>query len=91
MFYTLTLDNVNTILCVEEGTIIVVPSGVFKKGHAVILFNNSDKTTTIQSEVDKTYVSAFIKPRTMIEFYPRGMANLVFVDDDIAVFSGDVR
>jgi hypothetical protein len=53
------------------------------------MFNNTDKSSTIHSLIDYTYRGAFRKPRLFIEFPPRGLANILFVDDTIVVISGD--
>jgi len=86
--YVLKPEDANKVLKVENSAGVVVPEG-FPVGTVFILFNNSDEFITIESKALTTYVSARKKPKTHIEFPPRGLANIVIVDQETAVVSGD--
>jgi hypothetical protein len=86
--YVLKPEDANKVLKVENSAGVVIPEG-FPVGTVFIMFNNSDSFITIESKVPTTYVSARRKPRTHIEFPPRGLVNIVIVDEETAVVSGD--
>lgn len=81
----LTKDNANKITCINQSSVVCIPQGVFSKGDMLMLFNNSDNFITLESRVEKTYRSGQKSPRTMIEWPPRTIVNVVFVDDNLAV------
>ena len=89
MNHVLSKGEVGTILRIDATGVITIPSGVFSKGDVIIMFNNTDKSSTIHSLIDYTYRGAFRKPRLFIEFPARGIVNILFVDDTIVVISGD--
>ena len=81
----LTKDNANKITCVNQSKVVTVPEGVFSQGDMLMLFNNSDDFITLESKVQKTYRSGQKTPKTMIEWPPRTLVNVVFVSADLAV------
>jgi len=81
----LTKDNANKITCINQSSVVRISQGIFSKGDMLMLFNNSDNFITLESRVEKTYRSGQKTPRTMIEWPPRTIVNVVFVDDNIAV------
>lgn len=83
-------SHVGKVVRIENTVVVEVPDGVFAPGDIVIMFNNTDKFMTIQSRVPTTYVSARAKPRTVIEFPPKALTNMLMLDDKTAVFSGEV-
>jgi hypothetical protein len=89
MNHVLSKGEVGKILRIDTAGVITIPSGVFSQGDVIVMFNNTDKSSTIHSLVDHTYRGAFRQPRLFIEFPPRGLANILFVDDTIVVISGD--
>jgi hypothetical protein len=90
MTYTLTKQDAGRVLKFDTSKVITVPADVFSSGEVIVLFNNSNDFITIHSQVPTTYVAARNKSRTHIEFPPRGLANVLFIDDKTAVASGDV-
>ncbi|NDD55145.1 hypothetical protein EBZ39_14995 [bacterium] len=88
MMYVLKPEDANKVIKIENSIGVVVPEG-FPVGTVFIMFNNSDSFITIESKQMTTYVSARQKPRTHIEFPPRGMVNVIIVDEKTAVVSGD--
>lgn len=83
----LTKDNANRITRVDNGSVVVIPSGVFTQGDMLIMFNNSDAFITLESKIEKTYQSGTKWARTLIEWPPRSVVNVIFVDDDLVVAS----
>ncbi len=83
----LTKDNANRITRIDNGSLVEIPKGVFSKGDMLILFNNSDSFITLESKIEKTYQSATKWTRTMIEWPPRAIVNVIFVDDNLVVAS----
>ena len=87
MSYTLSKTDANKIVKVDQGGVVTLPSNVFSKGDALIIFNNTDEFISIQSLVENSYRSSRAKKRAFIEFPPRSLANAIFIDDDIVVIS----
>ncbi len=87
MTFTLTKDCANKLVKVENTSVVVIPTGVFSIGDAVILFNNSDNYICLQSKVANSYQSCRPKSRENFEFPPRSLLNGVFVDGDTVVIS----
>lgn len=83
----LTKDNANRITRIDNGSLVEIPTGVFSKGDMLILFNNSDAFITLESKIEKTYQSGTKWIKTMIEWPPRAIVNVIFVDDDLVVAS----
>lgn len=80
-------EHLGHIVRFDSLTVAEIPDGVFKQGDIMVLFNNTDQFTTIQSHVPKSYRSAQPKSATMFEFPPRSLINIVFVADDIMVLT----
>jgi hypothetical protein len=87
MSYTLSKTDANKIVKVDQGGVVTLPSNVFSKGDALIIFNNTDEFISIHSLVENSYRSSRAKKRSFIEFPPRALANAIFIDDDIVVIS----
>jgi hypothetical protein len=87
MSYVLSKTDVGKIVRVDQGGVVTIPSGVFSKGDAMIIFNNTDEFISINSLVENSYRSSRAKKRNFIEFPPRSLANAIFIDDDIVVIS----
>ena len=87
MSYTLSKTDANKIVKVDQGGVVTLPSNVFSKGDALIIFNNTDEFISIHSLVENSYRSSRAKKRVFIEFPPRALANAIFIDDNIVVIS----
>ena len=87
MSYTLSKTDANKIVKVDQGGVVTLPSNVFSKGDALIIFNNTDEFISIHSLVENSYRSSRAKKRAFIEFPPRALANAIFIDDDIVGIS----
>lgn len=81
----LTKNNANKITCVNESKLVNIPASEFKQGDMLMMFNNSDDFITLESQHIKTYVSGSKQPRTVIEWPPRTLVNVVFLQDDLVV------
>lgn len=90
MSFQLSKEQVGKITRVDNGTVVILPKDVFASGDVLVMFNNSDKFVTIHSSVPNTYVSGRRQKRSAVEFVPRAIASIMFVDNDIAVISGEV-
>ena len=81
----LTKDNANKITCINESKLVSIPLGEFNQGDMLMLFNNRDDFITLESQHIKTYVSGSNQPRTVIEWPPKTLVNVVFIKDDLIV------
>lgn len=84
---TLGKEHLGKIVRLDELTVVTLPDGVFQQGSVIIMFNNTDEFTTLDSKVAKTYRSAMPKQKSMLEIPPRALVNIIFVADDVAVFT----
>ena len=80
-------EHKGKIVRLDRLSVVTIPEGVFNMGDILVLFNNTDQFTTIESKVAKTYRSSMPKAKTHFEFAPRALANIIFVDGDIAVIT----
>ena len=81
----LTVENANKITCINESKVVSIPAGEFKQGDMLMMFNNSNDFITLESKHIKTYVSGRQMPQTIVEWPPRTLVNVVFIQDDLAV------
>jgi hypothetical protein len=81
----LTKDNANKITCVNNSRVVKVSANVFAQGDMLMLFNNSDEIITLESSVDKTFRSGSITPILKLDWPPRAIVNVVFIQDNLAV------
>jgi hypothetical protein len=51
----------------------------------LMMFNNSDEIITLESSVDKTFRSGSITPILKLDWPPRAIVNVVFIQDNLAV------
>jgi hypothetical protein len=79
-------EHLGKIIRLDVLTVVTLPDNVFKQGEILVLFNNTDKFTTLESKVT-TYQSAMPKNKNFFEVPPRALINIVFVADDIAVLT----
>lgn len=82
---------VGRVVKIDTASVVEVPQGTFRAGDVVVFFNNKDEFVCIDCKVQNSYVSAFKKPRGMIELPPKALGNLLFIEDDLVVFSGDCK
>lgn len=87
MNFVLTREHIGKIVRFDDLTVVTLPEHVFKTGDILVLFNNTDQFTTIESKIAQTYRSADKKHKSHLEFPPRSLVNIVFVADDIAVLT----
>jgi hypothetical protein len=87
MNFVLSREHLGKIVRLDELTVVTLPENVFKQGDILVMFNNTDKFTTIESKMAQTYRSGMPKVKSHLEFPPRCLINVVFVADEIAVFT----
>jgi len=80
-------EHLGKIIRLDVLTVVTLPDNVFKQGEILVLFNNTDNFTTLESKVANNYRSAMAKNKTFFEVPPRALINIVFVADDIAVLT----
>ena len=80
-------EHLGKIIRLDILTVVTLPDNVFKQGEILVLFNNTDKFTTLESKVANNYRSAMAKNKSLFEIPPRALINIVFVADDIAVLT----
>lgn len=83
----LTREHLGKIIRLDVLTVVTLPDNVFKQGEILVLFNNTDKFTTLESKVANNYRSGMPKNKNFFEIPPRALINIVFVADDIAVLT----
>jgi hypothetical protein len=59
-------------------------------GLAFVVFNPRDTVVTISSQIEKTYKAADTQVRSEFQIKPKGLANVLYVAEDMVVISGDV-
>lgn len=82
---------VGRVVKIDSASVVEIPADTFHAGDVVIFFNNRDEFVCIDCKVPNSYLSGFKQPRTMIEVPPKALGNLLFVDADTVVFSGDAK
>lgn len=87
MNFVLSREHLGQIVRFDSLTVITLPEQEFKQGDILVMFNNTDKFTTLESKVANTYRSAMPKNKNFWEIPPRALINIVFVADDIAVLT----
>lgn len=83
----LSREHLGKIVRLDVLTVITLPEHQFKQGEIIVLFNNTDKFTTLESKVTNNYRSTMPKSKNFFEIPPRALINIVFVADDIAVLT----
>ena len=83
----LTREHLGKIIRLDVLTVVTLPDNVFNQGEILVLFNNTDKFTTLESKVANNYRSGMPKNKNFFEIPPRALINIVFVADDIAVLT----
>jgi hypothetical protein len=87
MNFVLSREHLGKIVRFDDLTVVTLPENVFKQGDILVLFNNTDKFTTLESKITNTYRSATPKDKNFLEIPPRALINILFVADDIAVLT----
>lgn len=87
MNFVLNREHLGRIVRFDALTMVTLPENEFKQGDILVLFNNTDKFTTLESKIPNTYRSAMPKNKNFLEIPPRALINILFVDDDIAVLT----
>ena len=80
-------EHLGKIIRLDVLTVVTLPANVFKQGEILVLFNNTDKFTTLESKVANNYRSAMAKNKNFFEIPPRALINIVFVADDTAILT----
>ena len=80
-------EHLGKIIRLDVLTVVTLPDNVFKQGEILVLFNNTDKFTTLESKVTNNYRSAIGINKNFFEIPPRALINIVFVSDDTAILT----
>lgn len=80
----------NKVVTVDSSRVVEVPAGVFSTGDTIVLFNNTDAFVCIDSQVENSYRSGTKTHRTKLEFPPKGLGNILFINEQTVVFSGEI-
>ena len=86
----LTKDNANKITCVNDSKVVTIPDRVFGQGDMLMLFNNGTEFITLESRVANTYRSGHVAKRSLIEWPPKTLINVVFIAAHTAVVTVEV-
>ena len=87
MSFEFNRDHLGKIIRLDALEVVRLPDGVFKQGDILVMFNNTNKFTTLESKVEATYRSSMPKHNTHWEIPTRALVNIVFVADNIAVMT----
>jgi len=82
--------HVGKIIRTDNTDRIVIRGPLVTAGLAFVIFNPLDKEVTISSQIEKTYKAADIQARSEFQIKPKGLANVLYVAEDMVVVSGDV-
>lgn len=80
-------EHLGKIVRLDVVTVVTLPEKVFKEGDLIVIFNNTDSRTMIESKLEQTYRSGMAKPKMFLEIPPRSLVNLVFVADEAVVLT----
>jgi hypothetical protein len=80
-------EHLGKIIRLDVLTIVTLPDNVFKQGEILVLFNNTDTATTLESKVANNYRSAISNNKNFFEIPPRALINIVFVADNTAILT----
>ena len=80
-------EHLGKIVRLDALAVVCLPDGVFRQGDILVLFNNTDSRTMIESKLEQTYRSGMAKPKMFLEIPPRSLVNLVFVADEAVVLT----
>ena len=83
-------DHAQKIVRIQDTRVVTVPADTFTTGQTVILFNDTNEIIAIESKVKTTYISGHSNPRTMIEFPPKMLVTLLFLDDQTVVVTREM-
>lgn len=78
-------EHLGKLIRMDSLAVVQIPDGVFKEGDILMLFNNTDEYTTLESQVPNSYRSSYKGKVTMFEFAPHGLLTILFVADDTLV------
>jgi hypothetical protein len=80
-------EHANKILNVENSLSLIIPDNEFSSGDALIIFNNSDESISIESNVLNSYASGY-SGKIKLKFFPaRCLINAIFIDQNTIVFT----
>jgi len=80
-------EHLGKIIRLDVLTVVTLPDNVFRQGEILVLFNNTEKFTTLESKVANNYRSAIGINKNFFEIPPRALINIVFVADDTAILT----
>lgn len=80
--------HANKLINIENLPEVSIASGEFNAGDVLILFNNSEFTLKIKSDIKNTYRSGTHNKVKEMHFLPRCLINAAFIDTETVVFSG---
>lgn len=87
----LSREHLGKVLKIDTPCSLDLLAGVFNPGDVVIIFNNTDITLDLYSNISNSYVSGVNERKMFFSFPPKSLANFVLVDKNIVVFSGEVK
>lgn len=79
-------EHLGKIVRLDTVAVLELFDGVFKEGDILVLFNNTDQSTMVDSQVKNSYHSSRGE-KTKIDFPRKSLLNVVFVADDTVVFT----
>ena len=82
-------SHLGKIVRLDVVAVLEIPDGVFKEGDILVLFNNTDQATMVDSKVKNSYHSGRGE-KTKIDFPRKSLLNVLFVADDTVVFTAGV-
>ena len=89
--YTLVAGDVGKFVELGSGGSVVVPASVFSAGDAIIIFNNTASSITCTcSAVTTVYKGGTDADISTFSVTTRGVANILFISETVAVVTGNL-
>lgn len=83
--------HVGKIIRADNTDRIVIRGPFVTAGLAFVIFNPKDTEVEIVSQIEKTYKAADTQARVEFKIKPKGLANVLYVAEDMVIVSGDVQ
>ena len=83
--------HVGKIIRTDNTDRVVIRGPFVTAGLAFVVFNPQDQEVAISSQIEKTYKAADTQARTEFKIKPKGLANILYVSEDMVIGSGDVQ
>lgn len=88
--YQLTTSDISKFIEVNSGGSITIPNSTFATGNVILLANNTTGDITITCNTTTTYLAGYDTNVSSALLATRGLANILFLDSNACIISGNV-